>query len=122
LQSRPEIVILELGANDGLRGLSILETKKNLTQIIEELQKEHVRIVLAGMRMPPNYGKEYTEAFEKIFPELAQRYRLVLIPFFLAGVATRSDLNQADGIHPTAEGYRIVVENVWPNLEPLLVH
>jgi len=122
LQNRPEIVILELGANDGLRGLSILETKKNLSEIIEELQREHIRIVLAGMRMPPNYGKEYTEAFEKIFPELAGRFHLALIPFFLEGVATRSDLNQADGIHPTAEGYRIVVNNIWPKLEPLLVH
>ena len=68
LKNRPEIVILELGANDGVRGLSLLETKKNLTEIIEALQREHVRIVLAGMRMPPNYGKEYTEAFDKIFP------------------------------------------------------
>ena len=122
LQNRPEIVILELGANDGLRGLSLLETKKNLTGIIEALQREHVRIVLAGMRMPPNYGKEYTEAFEKIFPELAGRYRLTLIPFFLEGVAARPNLNQADGIHPTAQGYQIVVNNLWPKLEPLLVH
>jgi len=122
LQNRPEIVILELGANDGLRGLSLSETKKNLTEIIEELQREHVRIVLAGMQMPPNYGKEYTESFEKIFPELAGGYRLILIPFFLEGVAGRAGLNQADGIHPTAQGYQKVVDNVWPKLEPLLVH
>jgi acyl-CoA thioesterase-1 len=122
LQNKPEIVILELGANDGLRGLSHSETKKNLTEIIESLQREHVRIVLAGMRMPPNYGKEYTEAFEKIFPELAGRYHLTLIPFFLEGVAARSDLNQADGIHPTAMGYQKIVDNFWPRLEPLLVH
>jgi acyl-CoA thioesterase-1 len=122
LQNRPEIVILELGANDGLRGLSLGESKKNLTGIIESLQREHIRIVLAGMRMPPNYGKEYTEAFEKIFPELAGRYHLTLIPFFLEGVAVRPDLNQADGIHPTALGYQKVVNNLWPKLEPLLVH
>jgi len=122
LQSRPEIVILELGANDGLRGLNIAETERNLTEIIEELQKKDVRVVLAGMRMPPNYGKEYTEAFEKIFPELAGRYRLTLIPFFLEGVAARPDLNQADGIHPTALGYQKIVDKIWPRLEPLLVH
>jgi acyl-CoA thioesterase-1 len=122
LQSRPEIVILELGANDGLRGLGVVETEKNLAEIIEELQKEHVRVVLAGMRMPPNYGKEYTGAFEKIFPELAGRYHLTLIPFFLEGVAARPDLNQADGIHPTALGYQKIVDSFWPRLEPLLVH
>ncbi|MBI3597472.1 MAG: arylesterase [Nitrospirae bacterium] len=120
LQNRPEVVILELGANDGLRGLSIVETKKNLADIIDALQKEHVRVVLAGMRMPPNYGKEYTEAFEKIFPELAKRYRLTLIPFFLEGVAGRSGLNQPDGIHPTAQGYQRIVDNLWPRLKPLL--
>jgi acyl-CoA thioesterase I len=122
LQNRPEVVILELGANDGLRGLSIVETKKNLADIIDALQKEHIRVVLAGMRMPPNYGKEYTEAFEKIFPELAGRYRLTLIPFFLEGVAGQSGLNQPDGIHPTAQGYQKIVDNFWPKLEPLLVH
>ncbi|HTN42766.1 MAG TPA: arylesterase [Nitrospiria bacterium] len=122
LQSRPEIVILELGANDGLRGLGVVETEKNLAEIIEELQKEHVRVVLAGMRMPPNYGREYTGAFEKIFPELAGRYHLTLIPFFLEGVAARPDLNQADGIHPTALGYQKIVDSFWPRLEPLLVH
>jgi acyl-CoA thioesterase-1 len=122
LQNRPEVVILELGANDGLRGLGLGETKKNLAGIIESLQKEDIRVVLAGMKIPPNYGKEYTAGFEKIFPELAARYRLTLIPFFLEGVAGPTDLNQADGIHPTAEGYQKVVDNLWPKLEPLLVH
>jgi acyl-CoA thioesterase-1 len=122
LQNRPEVVILELGANDGLRGLGIGATKKNLAGIIESLQKEDIRVVLAGMKIPPNYGKEYTEGFERIFPELAARYRLTLIPFFLEGVAGPTGLNQTDGIHPTAEGYQKVVENLWPKLEPLLVH
>jgi acyl-CoA thioesterase-1 len=122
LQNRPEIVILELGANDALRGLGLGETKKNLAVIIELLQKEHIRVVLAGIKIPPNYGKEYTQGFEKIFPELAARYRLVLIPFFLEGVAGPTGLNQPDGIHPTAEGYEKVVDNLWPKLEPLLVH
>lgn len=122
LQARPEIVILELGANDGLRGLGILETKKNLAEIIEALQREHIRVVLAGMRLPPNYGKEYTAAFHQMFPDLAARYRLTLIPFFLEGVAGRPGFNQPDGIHPTAQGYQIIVENAWPRLEPLLGH
>jgi len=122
IQNRPDVVILELGGNDGLRGLGLGETKKNLAGIIESLQKEHIRVVLAGMKIPPNYGKEYTQGFEKIFPELAARYRLVLIPFFLEGVGGQAELNQPDGIHPTAEGYRKVVENLWPKLEPLLAH
>jgi acyl-CoA thioesterase-1 len=120
LENRPEIVILELGVNDGLRGLSLDQTEKNLGAMIELLQKEKVLVVLAGMKLPPNYGKEYTSAFENIFPRLAARYSLTLIPFFLEGVAAQSNLNQADGIHPTAQGYQIVVENLWSRLEPLL--
>ena len=100
--------------------ISLHQTEKNLAGIIESLQKENVRVVLAGMKLPPNYGREYTDAFEKIFPALAVRYRLTLIPFFLEGVATRSDLNQADGIHPTAQGYQIIVDHIWPKIEPLL--
>jgi len=122
LQTRPEIVILELGANDGLRGLGILQTKRNLAEIIEALQRERVRVVLAGMRIPSNYGKEYTAAFHQMFPDLAARYHLTLIPFFLEGVAGRPGFNQADGIHPTAQGYQMIVENAWPRLEPLLAH
>jgi len=122
LKYRPDIVILELGGNDGLRGLSLIETKRNLAEIIEALQKAHVRVILAGMKIPPNYGKEYTAAFEQIYPESAARYRVTLIPFFLEGVGGRAGLNQADGIHPTAEGYQKVVQNVWPKLEPLLAH
>ncbi|HZR46504.1 MAG TPA: arylesterase [Candidatus Manganitrophaceae bacterium] len=120
LKSRPDIVILELGANDGLRGLEVRQTEKNLSMIIERLQSKNVRVVLAGMKLPPNYGKEYTEAFEKIYPSLARRYRLTLIPFFLDGVAAQSALNQADGIHPTPEGYQIIVGRLWPFVEPLL--
>ena len=120
LEHRPEIVILELGANDGLRGLSLGQTENNLAAMIELLQKEKVLVVLAGMKLPPNYGKEYTGAFENIFPRLAARYRLTLIPFFLEGVAAQSNLNQADGIHPTAQGYQIIVDHLWPKIEPLL--
>lgn len=120
LRSRPEIVVLELGANDGLRGLDLIQTEKNLAGIIERLQEAGVEVILAGMKMPPNYGKEYTEGFEKIFPRLAARYRLTLIPFFLDGVAAQSNLNQADGIHPTGQGYRVIVDRIWPIIKPLL--
>ena len=120
LNSKPSIVILELGGNDGLRGLSLHETKANLDRIIQQLQQASVIVVLAGMKLPPNYGKEYTDGFETLYHALAKQYRLTLIPFFLDGVAGSSSLNQADGIHPTGEGYRLIVEKVFPVLEPLL--
>jgi acyl-CoA thioesterase-1 len=120
LNSKPAIVILELGANDGLRGLSLQETKANLERIIQQFQQASVTVVLAGMKLPPNYGQDYTEGFESLYKSLAKQYRLTLIPFFLDGVATSSTLNQADGIHPTGEGYRLIVQKVFPVLEPLL--
>jgi acyl-CoA thioesterase-1 len=120
LKNKPTIVILELGGNDGLRGLSLQETKANLERIIQQLQQASVTVVLAGMKLPPNYGQEYTAGFEALYQALAKQYRLTLIPFFLDGVAGSSSLNQADGIHPTGEGYRIIVEKVVPTLEPLL--
>lgn len=120
LNSKPSIVILELGGNDGLRGLSLQETKANLEWIIQQLQNASVTVVLAGMKLPPNYGKEYTSGFEALYHALAKQYHLTLIPFFLDGVATSSSLNQADGIHPTGEGYRLIVEKVFLALEPLL--
>ncbi len=120
LNGKPSIVILELGANDGLRGLSLQETKANLEQIIQQLQNVSVTVVLAGMKLPPNYGREYTAGFEALYHTLAKQYHLTLIPFFLDGVAGSSSLNQADGIHPTGEGYRLIVEQVFPTLEPLL--
>jgi acyl-CoA thioesterase I len=120
LNSTPAIVILELGANDGLRGLSLHETKANLERIIQQLQQASVTVVLAGMKLPPNYGQDYTGGFEALYQSLAKQYRLTLIPFFLDGVAGSSSLNQADGIHPTGEGYRLIVERVFPTLEPLL--
>lgn len=120
LNSKPTLIILELGGNDGLRGLSLAETKRNLEQIIEQLQQASVTVVLAGMKLPPNYGQEYTQGFEEIYPALARRYRLKLIPFFLDGIAGETGLNQADGIHPTAEGYRIIVGNLVELLKPVL--
>ena len=120
LNSKPAIVILELGGNDGLRGLSLQETKANLERIIQQLQQASVTVVLAGMKLPPNYGQDYTGGFEALYQALAKQYRLKMIPFFLDGVAGSSSLNQADGIHPTGEGYRLIVERVFPTLKPLL--
>ena len=120
LKSQPAIVILELGANDGLRGLNPEQTQANLARIIQQLQQAGITVVLAGMKLPPNYGVEYTKAFEAIFPALARQYRLKLIPFFLEDIAGSTELNQADGIHPTAEGYRIIVGKILKTLLPLL--
>lgn len=120
LRSQPDIVILCLGANDGLRGLSLLEMEKNLSKIITLLQKEKIKIVLAGMKIPPNYGSRYTSAFEAIYPKLAERFNLTLIPFLLEGVATIPGFNQGDGIHPNAKGYEIIVDKIWPIIKKVV--
>lgn len=120
LKSRPDIVILELGANDGLRGQPIEESLKNLRAIITRLQDQEVTVVLAGMKMPLNYGEAYTRQFEGMYQQLADDFQIPLIPFFLEGVAAQRGLNQGDGIHPNAEGYTLVAENVWQVLEPIL--
>ena len=120
LKGRPDFVILELGGNDGLRGLNLQETRANLERIIQRCQDASVRVILAGMKLPPNYGADYTKDFEAIYPALAKQYRLTLIPFFLDGVAGSASLNQADGIHPTSEGYRIIADKVLETLIPLL--
>jgi acyl-CoA thioesterase-1 len=120
LKSQPKLVILELGANDGLRGQPLKETYKNLNAIIEGLKANGVIVVLAGMRLPLNYGSDYTQEFSDLFVRLAQEHKISFIPFFLEGVATHRHLNQGDGLHPTAEGYSIVVQNVWRVLQPIL--
>ena len=116
------ILILELGGNDGLRGISPEETEKNLRGIIEKVREKYAsaQIVLAGMQMPENMGPEYVTKFREIFPRVAKETRTALIPFLLEGVGGKADLNQPDRIHPTAEGHRIVAENVWKTLKPLL--
>ena len=114
LRMKPDIVILETGANDGLRGIDPSVVRKNIEDILQLLQEAHVTVILAGMEMVRSLGPEYTDAFRRVYPEASKRFRVPLIPFFLAGVAGRSKLNQADGIHPTAEGYKIVVETVYP--------
>ncbi len=117
---RPTIVIVELGANDGLRGVATETIRRNLAAIISHFQSAGAKVILAGMEIPPNYGPQYTKGFRDIFPSLVKEYRIALIPFFLQGVGGHPDLNQDDGIHPTAQGYDIVVENVWKVLKPLL--
>ena len=121
LNSKPAIVILELGANDGLRGIDPAHTRSNLETIVQRLQAAGVTVILAGMKLPPNYGKDYTARFAAVYPELAKKYRVPLMPFFLEGVAAREAMNQADGIHPTEAGYRAIVENLLKTLQPFLL-
>ncbi|MBF0461485.1 MAG: arylesterase [Magnetococcales bacterium] len=120
LRTPPTIAIVALGANDGLRGLDLQEMKQNLAEIITRLQQAGVKTILAGMRIPPNYGRDYSERFAAIYGELAQEKGVPFIPFLLEQVAGYPELNQEDGIHPNAAGYRKVLENVWPVLRPLL--
>lgn len=122
LKQNVDIFILELGANDGLRGIPLHETRQNLQDIINTVKTKNpnAKIIIAGMQIPPNMGQEYTSEFKNIFPELAEKNDIALIPFLLDGVAGNPDLNQSDGIHPTAEGYKIVSNNVWEVLERVL--
>ena len=112
LRVEPDMLILALGANDGLRGLSINQMEQNLSACIELAREKQIKIILAGMKIPPNYGHEYTRAFEQTFENLSKKYDLALIPFLLKDVAGRSDLNQADGIHPNADGHKIIAQTV----------
>ena len=120
LRSRPEVAIVALGANDGLRGLPVSAMRTNLVAIVGELTGRGVRVLLAGMRVPPNYGDDYARAFAAVFPGVAREERAGLMPFLLDGVAGDPSLNQADGIHPNAAGHRVVALHVWPYLQPLL--
>ncbi|MBO0800841.1 MAG: arylesterase [Blastocatellia bacterium] len=117
-----KFLILELGGNDALRGQPVTVMKNNLAQIIERAQSCGVTVILAGMEAPPNLGQEYTRAYRQVFRDLARKYKLALIPFVLDGVGGKAELNQADGIHPNAEGEKIMTENVWRVLEPSLKH
>ncbi|HEX2055833.1 MAG TPA: arylesterase [Nitrospiraceae bacterium] len=122
LNADPYMVILELGGNDGLRGLNLDQTRANLETIITRLKQAGVVTVLAGMKLPVNYGADYRARFESMYRDLAVHHGLLLIPFFLEGVGGDHRLNQPDGIHPTGEGYRIVADSVFRALEPLLNH
>jgi acyl-CoA thioesterase-1 len=120
LRAQPDLLILALGANDGLRGVDVAATRRNLDEAIRLARDAGVRVVLAGMQLPPNYGPAYTRDFRALFVDLAKQHEIALIPFLLEGVAARPELNLADGIHPNARGYERVAENVFDVLKPLL--
>ena len=120
IRTEPDIVIIALGGNDGLRGLSVEHMKSKLAEAIELALSEKIQVLLAGMQIPRNYGTEYTESFRNAFYELAEQYNLQMIPFLLKGVGGVSSLNQADGIHPNPEGHQILPRTVIEYLEPLL--
>ena len=119
-QQKVDVLFLCLGANDGLRGLPVAETERNLRLILDRARREGSRVVLAGIQLPENYGPGYRAAFARIFPKLAKEYRLPLLPFLLEGVALEPRLNQPDGIHPNAEGTLVVADHVWATLAPVL--
>jgi len=121
-RSKVDVLVLELGANDGLRGIDLSVTKSNLQQIIEKAREANpqVEIIVAGMQVPPNLGQAYTNEFRQIFPDLAKRNNAKLIPFILEGVAGEPTLNLSDGIHPNVEGHRVLADNVWKVLRPML--
>jgi acyl-CoA thioesterase I len=120
LRLKPEIVILELGVNDALRGQKLASVRANLDQLVARFQAAGARVLVAGMRLPPNYGTPYAEDFYRLFGEVARARNAPHVPFFLDGVGAVPRFNQADGIHPTAEGYAMVVDHLWPYLVPLL--
>jgi acyl-CoA thioesterase-1 len=122
LRQPVDIFVLELGGNDALRGLPVEASRQNLAAILDKVRARYpqCKLVVAGMLAPPNLGSSYTNAFRKMYPDLAQRYNAALIPFLLEGVGGHPELNLEDGIHPNAEGQKIVAENVWKTLQPLL--
>ena len=120
LEGNVVALVVELGANDGLRGLPVSQMKQNLTEIITRAQQRDIRVILTGMEAPPNYGPLYTAEFRQVFRELAQEHDVIFIPFYLEGVAGDPGLNLSDGIHPNAAGSRIIEERIWRALEPML--
>ena len=119
-QHQPELVIIELGGNDGLRGQPLVQLQQNLARMIDASRAAEADVLLLGMRLPPNYGQRYTQAFANVYADLAAGKQVALVPFLLEGVGGVPGMMQADGIHPTAAAQPIMLENVWPTLEPLL--
>jgi len=117
---RPAVMLLGLGGNDGLRALPTKTMQQNLAGIIEAARRQRVKLLLLGIRIPPNYGPVYTEAFHQVYADLARQYQLPWLPFLLQGVATREGMMQADGLHPSAVAQPAILDNVWPLLKPLL--
>lgn len=121
LKHQPAVVIIELGANDALRGLSLAATQENLRTMIKDAKKSQAQVLLIGMQIPPNYGADYTRQFSALFPKLAKETKSSLVPFMLRGVADKIELFQADRIHPAAAAHPTILNNIWPQLKPLLV-
>lgn len=120
LKNKPDLMILALGANDGLRGISLNETEKNLAKTIEQAQKAQVKVIIAGMLLPPNYGEGYRNRFSKMYVNLAKKYKIPKIPFLLEGVAGDPKLNQADGIHPNEKGHEIMAKSIFKSIQDQL--
>ncbi len=120
LKSKPDLVMIALGANDGLRGVKVATSKKSLDEAMALLKKENIPIVIGGMHMPPNFGKAYTKEFKEMFVDLSKKYNAVLIPFILDKVAGDIKLNQTDGIHPNEEGHKIMADSIYNQIKDLL--
>ena len=119
-EHQPQVVIVELGANDGLRGQSITQLKQNLADMVDASQKAGAKVLVLGMLLPPNYGARYTQAFAKVYRDLASEKKIALVPFFMEGVGGHPEFIQADGLHPKANAQGRLLDNVWPTLKPLL--
>ncbi len=120
VQHRPDIVVIELGANDGLRGQPVAAAEANLRSMIEQAGQSKARVMLIGMRMPPNYGRQYTESFFGMYKALAAKYKAPLVPFMLEGVADKPQLFQADRLHPSADAHPIILANIWPTFAAMV--
>jgi len=119
-RTKPSIIILELGANDGLRGLPVKDMTNNLSNMIAQSKKANVKVILVGMKIPPNYGPKYTESFSKAYPQLSQQHKVSLVPFMLENIAAKPNLIQDDGLHPNALGQPMMLDNIWPKLQLML--
>lgn len=119
-EQKPKLVVIELGGNDGLRGMAPAQLQQNLSGMVEQSRKAGAKVVLLGMRLPPNYGQRYTDAFARVFDSVAGEQKIPLVPFFLEGVGGVQDMMQADGIHPAVAAQPRLLDNVWPTLKPLL--
>ncbi|OWP52164.1 arylesterase [Pseudomonas nitroreducens] len=119
-EQKPKLVVIELGGNDGLRGMAPAQLQQNLNAMVQQSRQAGAKVVLLGMRLPPNYGQRYTEAFARVFESVASEQKVALVPFFLEGVGGVQDMMQADGIHPAVVAQPKLLDNVWPTLKPLL--
>ncbi|MFJ3049627.1 arylesterase [Pseudomonas nitroreducens] len=120
LEQKPKLVVIELGGNDGLRGMAPAQLQQNLASMVDQSRQAGAKVILLGMRLPPNYGQRYTDAFAKVFDSVASEQKVPLVPFFLEGVGGVQDMMQADGIHPAVAAQPKLLDNVWPTLKPLL--